>query len=343
LGDELGYDFFATTQSYGLDYADSTFSIVPDPLALFSAQIANTKTIKILTAITIAPFHHPAIALSDFALVDNLSNGRVMLGFGRGHPWLYGRVGLNQDESKARTHEFFAMTRAILDHQNGLHTYQGQFWSMDDFELLPKFVQQEPEVYMAVSVSPSSAVEAAEHRFGMLIPSYLGIPIDAVENLVSTYRDHHQKRWGTPGKYLIGVNVSCLPDEEEAIVFGARALAGQLKVFAANTLDFADKVGNALPIYREMGQFFAAFSDVDRCRNVMIDEWPRYLVAWGNKATVKNKLNELADRLQPNGFIFNIDAGGIDFSFVEKAMRYIAQEIVPDFRKKIESVRHDRY
>jgi len=84
LGDELGYDFFATTQSYGLDYADSTFSIVPDPLALFSAQIANTKTIKILTAITIAPFHHPAIALSDFALVDNLSNGRVMLGFGRG-------------------------------------------------------------------------------------------------------------------------------------------------------------------------------------------------------------------------------------------------------------------
>jgi len=214
---------------------------------------------------------------------------------------------------------------------------------MDDFELLPKFVQQEPEVYMAVSVSPSSAVEAAEHRFGMLIPSYLGIPIDAVENLVSTYRDHYQKRWGTPGKYLIGVNVSCLPDEEEAIVFGGRALAGQLKVFAANTLDFAEKVGNDYPAYREMGQFFAAFSDVDRCRNVMIDEWPRYLVAWGNKATVKNKLDELADRLQPNGFIFNIDAGGIDFSFVEKAMRYMAQEIVPDFRKKIESVRHDRH
>jgi alkanesulfonate monooxygenase SsuD/methylene tetrahydromethanopterin reductase-like flavin-dependent oxidoreductase (luciferase family) len=338
LGDTLGYDFFATTQSYGLDFQDSTFSIVPDPLALFASQIPLTQRIKLLTAIAIAPFHHPAIALSDFALLDNLSDGRVMLGFGRGHPWLYGRLGLNQDESKARTREFFTMTRAVLDNPMGRHSHQGQFWSMEDFELLPKFVQKEPEVYMAVSVSPSSAVEAAEHRFGMLIPSYLGIPIDAVENLIATYRSHYQNRWGTSGKYLIGVNIACLPDEEEAIFWGAKALAGQLKVFSANTLDFAEKVGNDYPAYREMGQFFATFSDVDLCRDTMINEWPRYLVAWGNEKTVKKKLDELVERLQPHGLVFNIDAGGIDFSFVEQSMRYVAQTIMPSLRQKIERV-----
>ena len=31
IGDRLGFDFFSTTQSYGLDHPESTFSVVPNP------------------------------------------------------------------------------------------------------------------------------------------------------------------------------------------------------------------------------------------------------------------------------------------------------------------------
>src|SRR5216684_5978421 len=78
LADELGYDFFSTTQSYGFDHPDSSFSAVANPLALFTAHAPLTRHVSILTGIVIAPFHHPAIALSDFATVDVLSHGRVM-------------------------------------------------------------------------------------------------------------------------------------------------------------------------------------------------------------------------------------------------------------------------
>jgi len=82
--------------------------------------------------------------------VDNLSNGRVMLGVGRGHPWLYDRLGMKQDESRARMREFLQMTRKILDDPNGRHTISGNFWTVEDFELLPQFVQK-ARLYMSLS------------------------------------------------------------------------------------------------------------------------------------------------------------------------------------------------
>jgi alkanesulfonate monooxygenase SsuD/methylene tetrahydromethanopterin reductase-like flavin-dependent oxidoreductase (luciferase family) len=64
LADQLGYDFFSTTQSYGFDHPGSSFSAVANPLALFTAHAPLTRHVSILTGIVIAPFHHPAMALS---------------------------------------------------------------------------------------------------------------------------------------------------------------------------------------------------------------------------------------------------------------------------------------
>src|SRR5271155_1613612 len=70
LADQLGFDFFSTTQSYGLDWPESTFSITPDPIALFASCAPRTTRIKFMTGIVIAAFHHPAITLSNIASLD---------------------------------------------------------------------------------------------------------------------------------------------------------------------------------------------------------------------------------------------------------------------------------
>jgi alkanesulfonate monooxygenase SsuD/methylene tetrahydromethanopterin reductase-like flavin-dependent oxidoreductase (luciferase family) len=338
LGDALGFDFFSTTQSYGRDLPGTTFSVSPNPLALFAAHVPLTRRIKILTGITIAPFHHPAVALSDFATVDTLSGGRTILGFGRGHPWLYGRLGYDQGTSKARTHEFLGMVRRILDDPAGRHTIRGQFWSLDDFELMPQFVQARPEVYVAVSISPSSALEAAEHGFGMLIPSYLGIPIEAVEGLAAAYRERHQALWGNPGRFLLGFQAYCLADSARAKEIGCRALSGQLEVFGATTLLHADKVGSNYPAYRDMGNFFKHLADPAVCRKAVDQDWPTYLAVWGDKAEAVPKFTEIIRRVRPGGIILNVDAGGIGQDEVEAAMRYIGTEILPALRPVLHDI-----
>ncbi|MBF6569316.1 MAG: LLM class flavin-dependent oxidoreductase [Candidatus Binataceae bacterium] len=332
MGDRLGFDFFSTTQSYGLDHADSTFSVVPDPLALFLAQTARTERIKVLTGITIAPFHHPAMALSDFAAADVLSGGRVMIGIGRGHPWLYERLGLDQNESKARASEFCSMVRTILDAPHARHTIGGTFWRMHDFELLPQFIQPHPEVYFAVSISPSSAVEAASHRFGILIPAYLGTPIEAVEMLIKTYREEYRKLWNDPGKILLGVNFYGLPDERAAIAMGARGLAMQMKVFARNMIGYTHKFGEQYSAYREIGSLFEAMSDPKVCESRVLAEFPRYLAFWGNRDTLDKKMIAVIERLRPDSLALNIDCGGIPLEATAASMRFFAAELMPSIR-----------
>src|SRR5512146_761129 len=90
LADEQGYDFFSTTESYGRDL----FSCSPFPLGLYVAAAQRTKRIRFLTGIVSAPAHHPAVLASEVAAADLLTGGRIMLGIGRGHPWVLNRLGL---------------------------------------------------------------------------------------------------------------------------------------------------------------------------------------------------------------------------------------------------------
>src|ERR1051325_9192472 len=79
LADELGYDFFSTTESYGKDL----FSCSSFPLGLFVAAAQRARRIRFLTGIISAPLHHPAILASEIAAADLLTGGRIMVGIGR--------------------------------------------------------------------------------------------------------------------------------------------------------------------------------------------------------------------------------------------------------------------
>lgn len=339
LGDRLGYDFFSMTQSYGLDWPDTTFSVCPDPSILFAAQIARTERIKLLPAIHIAPFQHPAMALSHAAAVDVASGGRMMIGIGRGHPWLYTRLGFDQSESAGRLEEFCDVTRRILEKPDGRHSYDGKFWTLRDFELVPQFIRRETPVYVAQVGGKPSADIAVKHGFGMIVPSYLGIPMDQVEDITAYFRKSFAARWDRRGDVLIGVHVFADPDKDKAIEIGARALARQLHVFARNMIAFSGSFGKAYAHYRPIGEVFQALSDIDVCRRTVLSEWPRYLAVWGDGAMCLEKLQTIVDRLTPTGLILNIDAGGIEFTQIKSAMTYLAQSVVPALRPRIAAQR----
>ena len=77
--EELGFDSVWVPEHH---YA--TPGIIGNPLLLATAISQRTKRIKIGTAAVVLPFQHPLRIAEDAALVDVLSNGRFMLGVGRG-------------------------------------------------------------------------------------------------------------------------------------------------------------------------------------------------------------------------------------------------------------------
>jgi alkanesulfonate monooxygenase SsuD/methylene tetrahydromethanopterin reductase-like flavin-dependent oxidoreductase (luciferase family) len=333
LGDQLGYDFYTTTQSYGLDWPDSTFSVTPDPVALFASCAAQTSRIKLMTGIIPAAFHHPAITVSNIASLDQITNGRAMLGVGRGHPWLFDRLGLDQGTSRDMLSDLCMFTRRILDNQDARHTIKGKCWSTKDFQLLPPFVNRDMEVYVAVTGSSESAAEAASHGFGVLIPAYVGLPMEMAEAGIAAYNKAYQKAWGTDGRFMLGVQLYAHPDNQRAVEMGANALAGQFKVFSRCMLEHSASAGGNYPAYKDIGGFMAQLADVNRCKETILNEWPRYMAIWGDGERCVSKITELIHRLKPSGIIFNVDSGGIPFSEIDAVMRYAAVAVLPSIRK----------
>jgi len=333
LGDELGYDFYTTTQSYGLDWPDSTFSVTPDPVALFASCAAQTQRIKFMTGIIPAAFHHPAITLSNIASLDQITNGRAMLGLGRGHPWLFDRLGFDQNSSRDKLSDMCMFARKILDQPVARHTIQGKCWSTEDFQLLPPLINPDLPVYVAVTGSSESAVEAAKNGFGVLIPAYVGLPMEMAEAGIGAYNEAFRKEWGRDGDVLLGVQLYAHPDNDTAIAQGANALAGQFKVFSRCMLEHSGRAGANYPAYKDIGGFMNLLSDVERCKATIQEEWPRYMAIWGDADRCVQKIEEIVGRLKPSGLIFNIDSGGIAFSEIDAVMRYTAEAILPRVRQ----------
>lgn len=77
--DELGFVEFWCGQHHTLAWEP-----IPANDVFLANLIARTRNIKLCTGVSIIPQHHPANVAVRLALLDHLSHGRIMCGFGQG-------------------------------------------------------------------------------------------------------------------------------------------------------------------------------------------------------------------------------------------------------------------
>ncbi len=107
-----------------------------DPLEMLSFFAATTTTLRIGTAVVVAPLHSPVVLAKRAATVDRLSGGRLELGLGIG--WQkeeYASVGVPFSDRGARLQECIDAMRALWGPQPA--SYQGKFVSFDLVHCLP--------------------------------------------------------------------------------------------------------------------------------------------------------------------------------------------------------------
>ena len=79
IAETLGYESFWLPESHFV--ADA----IPDPLMLLAAVAAGTRRLRLGTTSYLVPLRNPLQAAEQVAVLDGLSNGRVILGVGRGY------------------------------------------------------------------------------------------------------------------------------------------------------------------------------------------------------------------------------------------------------------------
>jgi alkanesulfonate monooxygenase SsuD/methylene tetrahydromethanopterin reductase-like flavin-dependent oxidoreductase (luciferase family) len=328
LADELDYDFFSITESFGRDL----FSCSPFPLGLYVAAAQRARRIRFLTGIVSMPIHHPAMLASQVAAADLLTDGRIMLGIGRGHPWVISRMNVNPADSAARFEEGIAMLVEIFKGEY-IEKLDGKFWQIRDFTLSPPPVQRpHPPIYTAAATTPDSASFAGKVGQGLVQPGYLGIPFDLVHGLTETYRMNLPA--ASESDVILGIHCHVARDREDAIVNGALALSSQADIFLRGRL--------GRPVQTEQIQTYAtksasreAFEKLctpEKARRAVEAEGSNIMAVWGTPEECIEKIKFYVDAMHPEQLMLNIASGSLAQDEVLKSMRLCAEKVLPGLR-----------
>lgn len=79
LADKLGY-----SEAYCGEHLTDACENIPNSMMFLASLIGETRTIKLGTAVANLPFSHPVVVASNAAMLDNLLEGRLILGVGAG-------------------------------------------------------------------------------------------------------------------------------------------------------------------------------------------------------------------------------------------------------------------
>src|SRR5258705_10401839 len=81
LAEPLGFD-----SVFALEHHFTGYAMSPSPTQLLSYYAGRTKRVTLGTCVIVLPWHDPVRGAEQIALLDVMSAGRCIFGFGRGAP-----------------------------------------------------------------------------------------------------------------------------------------------------------------------------------------------------------------------------------------------------------------
>jgi alkanesulfonate monooxygenase SsuD/methylene tetrahydromethanopterin reductase-like flavin-dependent oxidoreductase (luciferase family) len=208
LADDLGYAHVKTVEHYFFPYGGYS----PDPVTFLAAAAARTSRIRLATGAAIPAFTHPVKLAGKLAMLDNISRGRLDVGFGRAFlPEEFTAFDVPIDESRQRFDEGVEACRRLWTEENV--TWEGTFHQFGPVTLLPRPFQQPCPPILVASASSAESCEAAGRKgYGLLLVPSIS-PVERVQELLDGYR----KAWadaGHPGIGTVQMSYNCYISED---------------------------------------------------------------------------------------------------------------------------------
>ncbi|PCJ49785.1 MAG: hypothetical protein COA74_04870 [Gammaproteobacteria bacterium] len=159
----------------------------PNPSVTSAALAVITKKLSIRSGSLVSPLHHPVRIAEDWAVIDNLSDGRVGLSFAAGwQPNDFVIMPQNHKNNKEVMIEQIDIVRRLWRGEKV--AFKNPMGDMVDTETLPRPVQKELPVWFTAAGNPESYRLAGE--MGMnLLTHLLGQNLEEVADKVRIYRE----------------------------------------------------------------------------------------------------------------------------------------------------------
>ena len=322
LAEDLGFD----SVWLGELHFDAALGIMPS-INIMAASIAQrTSRMRIGLGVSIIPMHDPLLNAEEAAMVDNLSDGRLEFGVGRGVLTFYDPFRIKPQESRERYAE--ALDIIVGAWTQDPFSYEGKHFQVREASLVPKPVQQ-PHPPLTVAASGSQGVfdVAAKRGMGVMAGLFL-TPMETLKDRAATYRQVESDAGLPPKpefmKILQPTFVSeTVADAQEA----TRASVDQY--FDALKINLDSPAGNriieAVPEYSH----FKEARDEHSHAQIVKKGMDLYLTP--DKTT--ERLNWFKSELPVGEMLHWFEMGGlVPHEKIVDSMKLFAKEVIPNFR-----------
>ncbi|WP_051579785.1 LLM class F420-dependent oxidoreductase [Pseudonocardia acaciae] len=239
--EELGFDAVWTQDSL----ITSSFSL--DGLHALSYVAAVTERLRLGISVLYSGRRNPAVAARELATIDQLSNGRLIVGIGIGNayhrPNLHA-VGINTDRPVERFVDGIAVMRALWSQDEA--EYHGEVYSFSGIRSQPKPIQRPgPPIWIGARAQRSLA-RAVRIGDGWTGAGPVGTD-DFLDQLAIVRRELDAQR-RDPASFTVSKNVYVVVDSTKERARD-HAVAYFRRTFANNPVYDADAMTDRVAVY----------------------------------------------------------------------------------------------
>lgn len=188
LADELNFD-----EVWLGEHHFNSFSVVPDPISLLSYIAAKTKNIRIGSAGFLAPYYNVVRLGEHIAMLDNLSDGRLNVGFAKGGfaPDTRHFLQTNDDLFELMLESIKAIELLLSGEKID---FDSKFIKLKNSFITPNIMQKKIPSYIATFSSPKTIEFAAKSGYGLMMSQGATLKecVDAAELYYSIAKTYPQ-------------------------------------------------------------------------------------------------------------------------------------------------------
>jgi len=296
---------------------------VPSPNLLIAAAAQRTRHIRFSSMVNILPFRHPLLVAEEAAMLDNLTDGRLDMGLGRGlSPPEFEAFGVDQGQSRAMFLESFDMIRRVWADENFIH--HGKYWTIQkDAPLSPPLVQRPHPPFLVSAQSEETLRWAAQHDIPF---AQIDSMVDQAKRDQALYREVQTAYGHTPAPRLYLMREIYVGDSDAHARAEAQPYLLQYwELWNRYTqLTRGGKLPDSYDFWRRQAPMLHAMSFDEIVANDM--------VILGGAQTVANAILRLASRLDLMGLALIFKLGAMPYDMVERSMTAFGKEVMPRIR-----------
>ena len=324
--EELGFDGVGVNEHH-----QTAYGMMPSPIVMASMLVQRTKRVRICILGSALPLRqHPLTLAEEHAMIDNISEGRLITGFVRGIGAEYHVFGVNPTESHDRFHEAHELIiRAWTE--TGPFEFSGKYYRHRYVNLWPRPYQKPHPPVWIPSQGSQETIDFAAHPDNKYTYLHTFSPTVAVAKYMDLYRERAERYGYTASNDQLGWAVPIYVGETDRSAMAEAKLHFEnfRNKFARMPIEFLLPPGYTS---RESMKRVAAAKQSMFADLTLEAAMEHGMMICGSAATVRDRLIDYQKQLGFRNLLTLLQFGTLPADLTAANMDRFAGEVMPALR-----------